>query len=123
MTINQSLKHCYLHCLTVKSIKIEGSVHNVQISPDGKILGATVVPEMSEHGEHSGHEEKINGYALFYDVESDKLLHKVEVGAHPAHIVFTENRKYALVTFIGCSIHFRNAPMISCINKIYFFFF
>ncbi|WP_163184381.1 YncE family protein [Neobacillus sedimentimangrovi] len=83
---------------TVKSIKIEGSVHNVQISPDGKILGATVVPEMSEYGEHSGHEEKINGYALFYDVESDKLLHKVEVGAHPAHIVFTENRKYALVT-------------------------
>ncbi|PAE36666.1 YncE family protein [Bacillus sp. 7884-1] len=84
---------------TIKSIDIEGSVHNVQISPDGRILGATVVPEIGEHGGHdSGHEEKTNGFALFYDVETDQLINKVEVGSHPAHIVFTENMKYALVT-------------------------
>ncbi|WHZ00470.1 beta-propeller fold lactonase family protein [Neobacillus sp. YX16] len=84
---------------TIKSIDIEGSVHNVQISPDGKILGATVVPETGEHGGHdSGHEEKTNGFAVFYDVGTDEFINKVEVGSHPAHIVFTENMKYALVT-------------------------
>lgn len=104
---------------TIKTIEVEGSVHNVQISPDGKTLGATVVPgtgghggqECSEcshegqeggHGEHeSGHEGQhgqTNGFALFYDAEIDQLIKKVEVGSHPAHIVFTENMKYALVT-------------------------
>jgi YVTN family beta-propeller protein len=83
----------------IKSIDVEGSVHNVQISPDGKILGATIIPETGEHGGHSsGHEEKTVGVALFYDVETNQLINKVEVGAHPAHIVFTENMKYALVT-------------------------
>jgi YVTN family beta-propeller protein len=112
---------------TIKTIEIEGSVHNVQISPDGKTLGATVVPgtgghggqDCSEcshegqegtHGEHAsgheggyenGHEGKhgqTNGFALFYDAETDQLIKKVEVGSHPAHIVFTENMKYALIT-------------------------
>jgi YVTN family beta-propeller protein len=83
----------------IKTIDIEGSVHNVQTSPDGKTIGATVVPETGEHGGHDGgHEEKTNGFALFYDVETDQLINKVEVGSHPAHIVFTENMKYALVT-------------------------
>jgi YVTN family beta-propeller protein len=84
---------------TIKSIEVEGSVHNVQVSPDGKILGATVVPETGGHGEHDGgHEGKTNGFALFYDLESDQLIKKVEVGSHPAHIVFTENMKFALIT-------------------------
>lgn len=84
---------------SVKSIEIEGSVHNVQLSPNGKLIGATVVPETGEHGGHdSGHEEKTAGLALFYDAETDELISQVEVGSHPAHIVFTENMKYALVT-------------------------
>lgn len=29
----------------VSSIKLEGSVHNVQVSPDGKVLAATLVPQ------------------------------------------------------------------------------
>lgn len=111
---------------TIKTIEVEGSVHNVQISPDGKTLGTTVVPgagghggqECSEcshegqeggHGEHeSGHEDghegdhgQTNGFALFYDAETDQLIKKVEVGSHPAHIVFMENMKYALVTNNG----------------------
>ncbi|MCM3693397.1 YncE family protein [Neobacillus niacini] len=105
---------------TIKTIEVEGSVHNVQISPDGKTLGATVVPGTGGHGEQAcsecnheeGHEEgngeghggdegehgQTNGFALFFDAETDQLIKKVEVGSHPAHIVFTENKKYALVT-------------------------
>lgn len=84
----------------VKTIEVEGSVHNVQVSPNSKILGATLVPSMGGHGEHddSSMDMKMNGYALFYNIKSNKLIQKVEVGEHPAHIVFTENNKYALVT-------------------------
>lgn len=86
----------------MKSIDAEGAVHNVQVSPDDKILGATMVPNMGGHGEHDGDsmdmDMDMNGYALFYDIKSNKLIQKVEVGEHPAHIVFTQNNKYALVT-------------------------
>jgi YVTN family beta-propeller protein len=86
----------------VKTIQADGVVHNIQVSPDGKTVAATIVPSMGAHGgdEHDdgGHEMKMNGTALFYDTESDELLKEVEVGSHPAHIVYTEDGKYALVT-------------------------
>ncbi|WP_312098643.1 YncE family protein [Niallia sp.] len=78
----------------VKTIEVEGAVHNVQVSPDGKVLGATVVPEMN----HEGSSMEMSGQALFFDTSTNELLKTVEVGNHPAHIVFTENGKYALVT-------------------------
>ncbi|MGM0878147.1 MAG: beta-propeller fold lactonase family protein [Bacillota bacterium] len=82
--------------LIVSTIEVDGSVHNVQVSPDGKMIGVTVVPSKGGHGE--GHSEGMKGKVLFYDIESDELLQEVEVGNHPAHIVFTENGKYAVVT-------------------------
>lgn len=111
----------------VDTIKVDGAVHNVQVSPDGKVLGATVVPGMgheedsdntsedhSSHGssdqsdEHSSHESNsdhsnmdsmdMRGYAMFYNIESGELLKQVQVGNHPAHIVFTSDGKSALVT-------------------------
>ncbi|WP_394235842.1 YncE family protein [Niallia oryzisoli] len=78
----------------VDQIAAEGAVHNVQVSSNGEILGATVVPEMN----HGGGSMEMNGLTLFYDTNSNELLKKVEVGNHPAHIVFTEDGKYALVT-------------------------
>ncbi|WHY62460.1 beta-propeller fold lactonase family protein [Cytobacillus firmus] len=78
----------------VTTIEVEGSAHNVQVSPDGKLIGATVVPGM---GGHDGHGE-VSAKAVFYSVESDELVQEVEVGNHPAHIVFTEDGKYAVVT-------------------------
>ena len=63
------------------------------------MIGATVVPSSGDHGGHGeGHSDGMNDKALFYDIESDELLQEVEVGNHPAHIVFTENGKYAVVT-------------------------
>ncbi len=88
----------------VESIEVDGAVHNVQVSPDGKILGATLVPAMNHggedtHGEDShGGSMEMKGQALFYDIETNELLKTIEVGNHPAHIVFTEDGKYALVT-------------------------
>jgi len=84
----------------VDTIKQEGSVHNVQVSPDGKILGATLVPESKGNmsGMSGGADMEMNGVALFLDTSNDKLIKKVEVGEHPAHIVFTNDGKYALVT-------------------------
>lgn len=90
----------------VETIAIEGAVHNVQISPDGKTIAATLVSSSGSHGEqgeethseHGSHDEQTNGLALFYDAKTNKLIKQVEVGSHPAHIVFTKNNKYALVT-------------------------
>lgn len=92
----------------LQTIKVEGAVHNVQVSPDGKLVGATVVPSMSDmegmseaedqeggHGEDGDHE--MSGYAYFYDTVSDELVKKVEVGIHPAHLVFTMDGKNVLV--------------------------
>lgn len=40
----------------------------------------------------------MNGRVLFYDTETNDLIKEVEVGNHPAHIVFTPDGKLALVT-------------------------
>ena len=102
----------------VKKIKAGGSVHNVQVSPDGNTLGATVIPKVEGHdhghaeeaeGYDYGHaEEEAGGYdhdhtqtkgsAYFYDTATDELVRRIEVGEHPAHIVFTQDGRYALVT-------------------------
>lgn len=94
----------------VSTIKVEGAVHNVQVSPDGSVVAATVVTEMNDHGDSSdsnhdessedGHDNsmRMNGKVLFFDPNTDKMLKEVEVGNHPAHIVFTEDGKYVLVT-------------------------
>jgi YVTN family beta-propeller protein len=77
------------------TIEIDGTVHNVQVSPDGKILGATIVPKM---GHAHGDSMDMPGTAMFLDTTTNEVLKTVEVGNHPAHIVFTEDGKYALVT-------------------------
>ncbi|KZL91463.1 YncE family protein [Clostridium magnum] len=81
----------------LETIKVDGAPHNVQVSPDGKIVASTSAAMMeegkTEHGSMS-----MNGSALFYDVETNKLIKSVGVGNHPAHIVFTSDGKYVLVT-------------------------
>ncbi|MBT2686880.1 beta-propeller fold lactonase family protein [Bacillus sp. ISL-47] len=85
----------------VFTLEVEGSVHNVQVSPDGKMIGATVLPSMAGYGggdDGHGNEMEMNGKALFYSIENDELVQEVIVGNHPAHIVFTEDGRYAAVT-------------------------
>lgn len=77
----------------IATIKTDGSVHNVQVSPDGKTVGATINPMTDGHGSM-----EMNGLVAFYDTVTNKLLKKVEVGRHPAHIVFSGDGKYILVS-------------------------
>jgi YVTN family beta-propeller protein len=80
----------------VDTFKTDGNTHNVQVSPNGKILGATVAVSMEKKNEHGTMNMK--GTALFYDTETNQLINKVEVGVHPAHIVFTPDGKYSIIT-------------------------
>ncbi|MCR3759525.1 YncE family protein [Clostridium felsineum] len=81
----------------VETIKDKGTPHNVQVSPNGKVVAYTS-PVKMEKGQTEHGSMGMNGSAIFYDAESGKLIKKVEVGVHPAHIVFTQDGKYVLVT-------------------------
>ncbi|WP_310828755.1 YncE family protein [Paenibacillus pedocola] len=64
----------------IDTIEIDGAVHNVQISPDGKTVGVTVVPEMPEMGESENDHDSdhaMNGYAIFYDTATNKKSTKL----------------------------------------------
>lgn len=79
-----------------ETIQADGVVHNIQLSPDGKVVAATLVPETG-HG-HGGHGDEASGKVLFYDAYTNQLLKEVEVGNHPAHVVYSGEGKYVLVT-------------------------
>ena len=102
------------------TIAIDGSAHNVQISPDEKVIGVTIVPSEGhaedssdsnesmemEHDEDSdtsmsNESDDEKGIAAFYDTETGEKLAEVEVGSHPAHIVFTNDGNYAAVSNNG----------------------
>ncbi|WP_079506743.1 YncE family protein [Mesobacillus jeotgali] len=78
------------------TIKADGVVHNIQLSPDGKVVAATLIPETGHS--HGGHEEKTPGKVVFFDAFTNQLLKTVEVGNHPAHVVYSEDGKYVLAT-------------------------
>ncbi|AST91714.1 MAG: YncE family protein [Bacillus sp. (in: firmicutes)] len=79
------------------TIEVDGMAHNVQVSSDGEMLAATVVPNM-DHGDDDSMNMDMPGTALFLNTATNEVVNTVEVGNHPAHIVFTENGKYVLVT-------------------------
>ncbi|AAK80487.1 YVTN family beta-propeller protein [Clostridium acetobutylicum] len=82
----------------VDTIRIRGKAHNVQISPDKKILGVTNILPESNSNDKTMKNMVSNGYAVFYNADTDALVKKVQVGAHPAHIDFTGDGKNVLVT-------------------------
>ncbi|WP_264738033.1 YncE family protein [Cytobacillus firmus] len=106
----------------VTTIELDGSVHNVQVSPDGKMIGATVMPSMAGHGGGDvGHGEKMEmgAKAVFYSIESNKLIQEVEVGNHPAHLVFSEDGKYAAITNNeDSSVTFIDMPSFNVVNTV-----
>ena len=95
----------------VKTISAEGPIHNVQVSPNGELMAATLLPvgdkshnhadtksKTSEPKSASKNENKSNGFVVFYSTISGTQIKKVEVGQGPAHVDFTSDGKYALVT-------------------------
>lgn len=81
----------------VETIEVDGIAHNVQVSPDGKVLGVTVVTEMA-HGHDNDGSMDMTGSALFFDTKTNELIETVKAGNHPAHIVFTEDGKLVFVS-------------------------
>lgn len=79
----------------IRNIQLDGVVHNVQVSPNGDLLGAVLIPRTIPPRAKMG---KMKGSALFFDTKDDRLAKSVTVGDHPAHIVFTPDGKYVLVT-------------------------
>lgn len=75
------------------TIQTAGLVHNLQVSPDGKMLAVTLGVEKIEHSDNH-----LRGTILFYDTTTDQLIKQVSAGSHPAYTVFTNDGKYALVT-------------------------
>ncbi|MGS2778321.1 YncE family protein [Robertmurraya sp. GLU-23] len=78
----------------VSTIEVDGAVHNIQTSPNGEVFAVTLVP--TAEGGHGDME--MPGFVLFYNSQTNELQNKVEVGNHPAHVVFTDDGRYGLVT-------------------------
>jgi YVTN family beta-propeller protein len=78
----------------VDTISLESPVYDVKISPDGTHLGAIYTINNRENcGCELG-----NGTAIFYDISTGEMDFKLQVGKRPAHIGFTPDEEYVLVT-------------------------
>ncbi|WP_070000012.1 YVTN family beta-propeller repeat protein [Cellulosilyticum sp. I15G10I2] len=85
----------------IDTIQVDGSPHNIQISSDGQIVAFTVAEKMTEEEEKDENMEMnmdMKGEVFFYDTNTRDLVKQMELGKHPAYIVFTEDGKYVLVT-------------------------
>lgn len=90
-----------------RSIVVGKGAHNVQISPDGKRVWVTnngaqntladdavhKGMSMQEHGAMAA-----SGEVWAIDTGTDEVVAKVPVGKHPAHVVLTNDGRFALVT-------------------------
>lgn len=77
--------------------------HNVQISPDGQVLLAVGSPKSGsqEHGGHGSHGQAEGGEKdlLLMDPEQpENVLEALPSGNHPAHVVTSQDGRYAYIT-------------------------
>ena len=91
---------------TLASVRVGKAPHNVQVSPDGKVVwvtnngepdqaAASVHKDMAK-GEHSA--MATAGAVWAIDTSSDAVIAKVPVGTHPAHVVVSPDGRLAYVT-------------------------
>lgn len=77
-----------------RTIKLDMAPHNVQVSPDGKLLLAVGMPAMGGHQQHAGGGQ----LQVFSTGTFDKPLFTLPVGNHPAHVVTDLSGKHAFVS-------------------------
>lgn len=91
---------------TLASVRVGKAPHNVQVSPDGKVVwvtnngepdraAASVHKEMAK-GEHSA--MATAGAVWAIDTSRDAVIAKVPVGTHPAHVVVSPDGRFAYIT-------------------------
>lgn len=61
----------------VDTIKDDGGPHNVQVSPDGKVVAYTS-PGKMDSGQSQQEVMTMNGFAVFYDTQTGKLIKKLK---------------------------------------------
>jgi YVTN family beta-propeller protein len=83
--------------------------HNVQVSPDGKTVWATVNYKSASH-DHSTHiipqamahesMDSTSDHVVIIDAESDRIVGRIPIGedVHLAHIIVTPDNHFAYVT-------------------------
>lgn len=72
--------------------------HNVQVSPDGRLLLAVGMPA---HAEHAGHDGAAGQLLVFASDALSRPLFSLPAGAHPAHVVTDGEGRRAFVTDSG----------------------
>ena len=88
------------------SVRVGKMPHNVQMSPDGKIVWVTNNGE-PDPGAMSGHQDMNKaahaemakpGAVWLIDTGTDAVIAKIPVGLHPAHVVLTPDGRFAYIT-------------------------
>lgn len=79
--------------------------HNVQVSPDGTLAwvtneGGPREGELAHAGMAKGEHEAMGGQGEVWaiDTATDRVVARIAVGRHPAHVVLSPNGRYAFVT-------------------------
>jgi YVTN family beta-propeller protein len=92
---------------TLSNVRVGKMPHNVQVSPDGKLVWVTNNGEPGQAVDMSAHKGMAKGdhdamgkpgavWAI--DTRSDAVVAKVPVGMHPAHVVVSLESRFAYVT-------------------------
>lgn len=92
---------------TLASVRVGKAPHNVQVSPDGKVVWVTNNGEPAQTADASEHKEMAQGshdamgkpgavWAI--DTATNAVVAKVPVGMHPAHVVVSPDGRFAYIT-------------------------
>lgn len=87
-------------------VRVGKMPHNVQVSPDGKIVWVTNngEPDPDPSPWHPGMNKTEHaamakpGAVWLIDTDTDAVVAKIPVGLHPAHVVLTPDGRFAYVT-------------------------
>lgn len=90
----------------VATVRVGKMPHNVQVSPNGKLVWVTNNGELASAGApghpamgKGEHDAMSKGGAVWViDTDSDAVIAKIPVGLHPAHVVMTPDGRFAYVT-------------------------
>ena len=92
---------------TLANVRVGKMPHNVQVSPDGKLVWVTNNGEPVQAADASAHKGMAQGAhdamaqpgaVWVIDTRTDAVIAKVPVGMHPAHVVVSPDGRLAYVT-------------------------
>ena len=95
---------------TLANVRVGKMPHNVQVSPDGKVVWVTNNGEPDQVADTSANKGMAKsdhdamgkpGAVWAIDTSSDAVVAKVPVGMHPAHVVVSPDGRFAYVTNSG----------------------